>query len=194
MFTGCRILMQLRRIGSGLGEDEGVNGKTRNGARTTLGPSRPLPPPRNRWFADSPLEGTGFEPSVPPRKRRPSREAPRPTIVGSRDDLCLMTPSSLSVRHLTSATAERPSTRAGPMVRIRFPPAQSHANSRSQGGSRTASLGRAQRCFLTFPIDQRRRVFIVTREPRPLHPEHWQVFAPPTRRCGPQRDTISARP
>ena len=71
---------------------------------------------------DSVLEGTGFEPSVPPRKRRPSREAPRPTIVGSRDDLCLMTPSSLSVRHLTSATAERPSTRAGPMVRIRFPP------------------------------------------------------------------------
>ena len=23
------------------------------------------PPLRNRWFADSPLEGTGFEPSVP---------------------------------------------------------------------------------------------------------------------------------
>jgi len=23
------------------------------------------PPPRNRWFADSPLEGDGFEPSVP---------------------------------------------------------------------------------------------------------------------------------
>ena len=128
MFTGCRILMQLRRIGSGLGEDEGVNGKTRNGARTTLGPSRPLPPPRNRWFADSPLEGTGFEPSVPPRKRRPSREAPRPTIVGSRDDLCLMTPSSLSVRHLSSATAQRPFTRAGPTVRIRFPPPVSPAN------------------------------------------------------------------
>jgi len=33
-----------------------------------------------------------------------------------------MTPSSLSVRHLSSATAERPFTRAGPMVRIRFPP------------------------------------------------------------------------
>ena len=30
-------------------------------------------------------------PSVPPRQRRPSREAPRPTIVVSRDDLCLMT-------------------------------------------------------------------------------------------------------
>jgi len=58
------------------------------------------------------------------RKRRPSREALRPTIVLSRDDLCL-TPSSLSVRHLSSATAERPLTRAGPMVRIRFPPADS---------------------------------------------------------------------
>src|SRR6516165_8869215 len=44
---------------------------------------------------DSPLEGTGFEPSVPPRKRRPSKEAPRPTIVVSRDDLCLMTPIQL---------------------------------------------------------------------------------------------------
>src|SRR6516225_7669390 len=44
-----------------------------------------------------------------------SREAPRPTIVVSRDDLCLMTPSSLSVRHLSSATAERPFTRAGPL-------------------------------------------------------------------------------
>src|SRR6516164_2704247 len=75
--------------------------------------------------SDSLLEGTGFEPSVPPKKRRSSREAPRPTIVVSRDDLCLMTPSSLSVRHLSSATAERPFTRAGPMVRIRFPPAGS---------------------------------------------------------------------
>jgi len=74
---------------------------------------------------DSPLEGTGFEPSVPPRKRRSSREAPRPTIVVSRDDLCLRTQSRLSIRHLLPATAERPFTRAGPMVRIRFPPAAS---------------------------------------------------------------------
>ena len=43
---------------------------------------------------------------------------------------CLMTPSSLSARHLSSATAERPFTRAGPMVRIRFPPAESQANFR----------------------------------------------------------------
>src|SRR6516225_1748237 len=47
-----------------------------------------------RSSSDSPLEGTGFEPSVPPRKRRPSREAPQPTIVVSRDVLCLRTPSS----------------------------------------------------------------------------------------------------
>src|SRR6516162_1512407 len=60
---------------------------------------------------------TGFDRLIP--------QAPRPTIVVSRDDLCLMTPSGLSVRHLSSATAERPFTRAGPMVRIRFPPAKS---------------------------------------------------------------------
>jgi len=41
-----------------------------------------------------------------------------------------MTPSSLSVRHLSSATAERPFTRAGPMVRIRFPPAKSQQQTR----------------------------------------------------------------
>ena len=51
-------------------------------------------------LCDSSLEGSGFEPAVPPRRRRPWREIPRPTIVVSRDDLCLMTPSSLSVRHV----------------------------------------------------------------------------------------------
>ena len=92
----------------------GTNGRNRLGFRMPA-----------EFATDSPLEGTGFEPSVPPRKRRPSREAPRPTIVASQDDLCLMTPSNLSVRHLSSATAESPFTRAGPMVRIRFPPAVS---------------------------------------------------------------------
>ena len=59
------------------------------------------------------------------RERRPSREARgRPSSV-SRDDLCLMTPSSSSVRHLPSAAAKRPFARAGPMVRIRCPPARS---------------------------------------------------------------------
>ena len=84
--------------------------------------------PRQQSSPDSPLEGGGFEPSVPPRKRRPSREAPRPTIVVSRDDRCLITPSSLSVRRLSSATAERPFTRAGLMVRIHLPPAESPSN------------------------------------------------------------------
>src|SRR5262249_5564214 len=67
---------------------------------------------------------SAFEPSVPLRKRRPWREAPRRTIIVSRGDLCLMTPSNLSVRRPPSATAERPFARAGPMVRIRFPPAK----------------------------------------------------------------------
>ena len=62
---------------------------------------------RNRKFVDSPLEEEEFEPSVPPRKRRPSREVPRPTIVVSRDDLCLMTPSSLSARHLSRGEVAR---------------------------------------------------------------------------------------
>jgi len=77
---------------------------------------------------DSPLEGTGFEPSVPPRKRRPWREAPRPTIVVSRDDLCLMAPSNLSVRRPLRQQPRDLFGRAGPMVRIRFPPAASRVN------------------------------------------------------------------
>src|SRR6266550_1093570 len=69
----------------------------------------PAPQPRHcaAIVPDSPLEGTGFEPSVPPRKKGPWRAALRPTIVAARGDLCLMTPSSLSVRHLPSITAER---------------------------------------------------------------------------------------
>jgi len=46
---------------------------------------------KHRFATDSPVEGSGFEPWVPPRKRRPWREVPRPTIVVSRDDLSLMT-------------------------------------------------------------------------------------------------------
>src|SRR6516164_4854085 len=47
--------------------------------------------PRRPPHSISPVEGSGFEPWVPPRKRRPWREVPRPTIVVSRDDLSLMT-------------------------------------------------------------------------------------------------------
>jgi len=54
------------------------------------------------------------------RRERPAadhrRFARRPVL----DD-----PIQLIVRHFSSATAERPFTRAGPMVRIRFPPAES---------------------------------------------------------------------
>jgi len=79
----------------------------------------------SRCVSDSLLEGDGFEPSVPPSTRRPLRGDPRPTTDVSRDDLGLMIPSSLSVRHLRSAEPREPFRRAVPMVRIRFPPAVS---------------------------------------------------------------------
>ena len=84
----------------------------------------------SRCVSDSLLEGDGFEPSVPPSTRRPLRGDPRPTTDVSRDDLGLMIPSSLSVRHLRSAEPREPFRRAVPMVRIRFPPAKSRANHR----------------------------------------------------------------
>src|SRR6516162_8931998 len=101
-----------------------------------------VPSPRRLPHSISPLEGTGFEPSVPPRKRRPSRETPRATIIVSRDDLRLMTPSNLSVRHLSSATAESPFTRAGPMVRIRFPPAERCYGAGGEDGNFVAYINR----------------------------------------------------
>ena len=68
--------------------------------------------PRFRSSPDSPLEGAGFEPSVPPRERRPRRgPAADHRRLGRR--LSLMTPSSLSVRHLPSATAEGPFANSG---------------------------------------------------------------------------------
>src|SRR6516162_91617 len=75
--------------------------------------------------SDSPLEGAGFEPSVPPSKRRPGRGGPRPTTVVAGDALCLMTHpayrSGISVRQ----QPRDPFLRAVPKVRIRFPPAES---------------------------------------------------------------------
>ena len=53
-------------------------------------------------------------------EERPAADHRRP-----RDNLRL----SVSVRDLLSPTAERPFARAGPMVRIHFPPAKSRANS-----------------------------------------------------------------
>src|SRR6267142_2797344 len=47
------------------------------------------------------------------RFRSAWRGDPRLTTVVSRDDLCLMTPSSLSVRHLRSAKAETPFRKSG---------------------------------------------------------------------------------
>ena len=57
---------------------------------------------KNRFATDSPLKEDGFEPSVPPPKRRPWGGGPRPTTVVAGDDLCLMTHpayrSGISVR------------------------------------------------------------------------------------------------
>src|SRR5262252_433883 len=82
---------------------------------------------RYEFAPDSPLEGTGFEPSVPPSTRRPLRRDPHATTDVSRDDLGLMIPSSLSVRHLRSAEPREPFRRAVPIVRIRLPPAETAA-------------------------------------------------------------------
>ena len=76
---------------------------------------------------DSVLEGTGFEPSVPPRTRRPSREAPRPTIVVSRDDLCLMTPNQLICPASLVGKSRETFHNSGTDGSIRFPPAENRA-------------------------------------------------------------------
>ena len=89
-----------------------------------------------RKFVDSPLEGTGFEPSVPLLRkailgignRRWRHERRSHSQVQARDGN-----ASLEWLLMTFPFVE------GLAVRIRFPPAESHANSRSQGGSRTVS-------------------------------------------------------
>src|SRR6516164_11232579 len=92
--------------------------------------------------SDSPLEGSGFEPSVPPEgdgpgersRGRPLSSARRPVL----NDL-----SSLSVRDLLSATAERPFARAGPMVRIHFPKRRVYVHANQLIGARVAAADRA---------------------------------------------------
>ena len=59
------------------------------------------------------------------QRRRPLRGDRRATTDVSRVDPGLMIPSTLSVRHLRSGEPREPSRRAVPMVRIRFPPAES---------------------------------------------------------------------
>src|SRR6516225_4762332 len=98
---------------------------------------RPPSSPEGRQFFMSPdtefarlcAGGNRIRTIGPAEKEMAVERGPAADIVVSRDHLCLMTPSSLSVRHLSSATAERPFTRAGPMVRIRFPPAVSQRTS-----------------------------------------------------------------
>ena len=71
---------------------------------------RALAPLRNRKFADSPLEGDGFEPSVP-------RKAPGIVAV------------SALVRGVFPLAGDQ-ACHAEPMVRIRLPPAESRTNLR----------------------------------------------------------------
>jgi len=106
----CHLAMGLHRAarqwpalhGSRLGRECSRIPRRRRGVgRSQNWLEAPRPQRRVRCLrsarSDSPVEGTGFEPSVPPRKRWPSGAAPRPTIVVSRDDLCLMThPASRS--------------------------------------------------------------------------------------------------
>jgi hypothetical protein len=77
-----------------------------------------LPPLRDRKFADSSLEGAGFEPSVP-REREKERGSTKVAESGS-------VPGPLAHYRLvgvSGTTAGTPS--GGPRVRIRFPPAES---------------------------------------------------------------------
>src|SRR5262249_36049501 len=62
------------------------------------------PPRRARFAVDSPLEGAGFEPPVPPAGGAAARSR------GTRE----------------SASPEQDSSREGPRVRTRFPPVASH--------------------------------------------------------------------
>ena len=64
------------------------------------------------------MEGTGFEPSVPPRKRRSSREAPRPTIAVSRDDLVLNDPIQLIGPASLVGNSREPAERGEPLGRV----------------------------------------------------------------------------
>src|SRR6516162_2120626 len=76
----CPLAPRTSRFHGADGPYTGSAGRARAGIRN-------FPKKVAICLLDSPLEGTGFEPSVPPKKRRPSREATRPTVVVSRDDL-----------------------------------------------------------------------------------------------------------
>jgi hypothetical protein len=74
------------------------------------------PPPRNRWFVDSPLEEAGFEPSVP-------RDTPK---FSTPAHVTCLTPCTRKSRRerVPILRGCRPPP-AEPMVRILFPPAVS---------------------------------------------------------------------
>src|SRR6516165_2693595 len=82
---------------------------------------RPPSSPEGRQFFMSPdtefarlcAGGNRIRTIGPAEKEMAVEKGPAADIVVSRDHLCLMTPSSLSLRHLSSATAERPFHKSG---------------------------------------------------------------------------------
>jgi len=70
----------------------------------------------------------------PAVKETAVERGPRPTIVVSRDDLCLMTHPAYQFGISVRQQARDPFVRAVPMVRIRLPPAVSRANHRFLDG------------------------------------------------------------
>src|SRR6516164_6241735 len=68
-------------------------------------------------------------------------ERSRGRPLSSRETTCDL--SSLSVRDLLSATAERPFARAGPMVRIHFPKRRVYVHANQLIGARVAAADRA---------------------------------------------------
>jgi len=91
-------------VGSNSGEQSGGEDHAASSAGHPRRPSMAFAP-KIRFAPDSPLEGSGFEPSVPLRECRRSEPL---------------------ARKETSGVGNGVSSTAGPMVRSRFPPAASH--------------------------------------------------------------------
>jgi hypothetical protein len=95
-----------------------------------VGSTTPDMPSEHLFIVDSPLEGTGFEPSVPPQRERLWAATP--------GKHCRFGPEPVSGSAFRAAVADwqRPEERfagAGPMVRIRFPPAASLLRTAGEG-------------------------------------------------------------
>ena len=116
--------------------------------------------PKIRFAPDSPLEGSGFEPSVPLRECRRSEP-----LAGKE----------------TSGVGNGVSSTAGPMVRIRFPPATSHSLQANFCGSRQRKRGEGREGWpgsgrrftpevaASMPHDKRAEDHRFTIDPSPSH-------------------------